>query len=66
MSPLQVNELQKRAKELRAVVVEACQLAEGVVSERLGKQAYVEQEKGNQSRLTRLQQEIDSTVQTLG
>ena len=61
----QVTELQKRSHDLKTALDESCMLAEKVVSERIGKQAYLEQDKANQNRMTRLQTEIDSIVQTL-
>ena len=61
-----MNDLQKKSSELKAILEESCMLAERVVSERIGKQQYLEQDKGNQQRITRLQQDIDSLVQTLG
>lgn len=61
-----VNELQKKSAELKAILEESCILAERVVSERIGKQQYLEQDKSNQQRINRLQQDIDSLVQTLG
>ena len=61
-----MNELQKKSAELKTILEESCILAERVVSERIGKQQYLEQDKSNQQRINRLQQDIDSLVQTLG
>ena len=61
-----MSELQKKSSELKSVLEESSMLAERVVSERIGKQQYLEQEKGNQQRIARLQQEVDTLVQTLG
>ena len=61
----QVTELQKKSHDLKTTLDDSCLLAEKVVAERIGKQAYLDQDKANQNRMTRLKNDIDSIVQTL-
>ena len=58
-------ELQNKVAELKSAVDESCALAEGLVSQRVSKQKYIEQDKSNQSRITRLLQDISGIVQAL-
>jgi len=61
-----ISELQKRAGELKREVDEGYLLADSVVNGSMGKQQYVERDRAIQSRLSRLQTEIDGIVQGLG
>lgn len=63
--PPQVADLQKKSSDLKTIVEESCSLAESLVSERITKQQYLNEEKKNTSRMQRLQQEIDTIVKTL-
>ena len=51
--------------ELKTVLEESCLMAEKVVTDKMNKQKYVEQEKAVQSRIDRLLQEVNAMVQTL-
>ncbi len=61
----QVSDLQKKAGELKSAMDETCVLAEKVVNDRITKQQYIDQEKTTQTRISRLQSDIDAMVQTL-
>ena len=61
-----ISELQKKAGELKREVDEGYLLADSVVNGSMGKQQYVERDRAIQSRLSRLQTEIDGIVQGLG
>ena len=63
--PCQVSDLQKKSSELKVIVDENCTLAERLVAERITKQQYLSDEKGNTSRMQRLQQDINAIVKTL-
>ena len=63
--PFQVSDLQKKSSELKVIVDENCTLAERLVAERITKQQYLSDEKGNTSRMQRLQQDINAIVKTL-
>ena len=63
--PLQVTELQKKSTEVHTVLEEGCSLAERLVSDRIGKQGYMDSESSNQSRLSRLQGDIEAIVKAL-
>ena len=62
---LQVTDLQKKVSDLKAIVEENCTLAERLVAERITKQLYLSEEKGNTSRIQRLQQDIDTLIKAL-
>lgn len=62
---LQVADIQKKMSEVKGLLEESCLLAEKLVSEKLAKQKYVEQEKSLQSRIDRLLVEVNTVVQTL-
>ena len=51
--------------ELKNVLDESCLLAERLVTDKINKQKYIEQEKSSQSRVDRLLQEVNAIVQTL-
>lgn len=61
----QVSDLQKKISDLKLIVEENCTLAERLVAERITKQQYLSEEKGNMSRMQRLQQDIDAIVKAL-
>ena len=61
----QVADLQKKSADLKNIVEDSCILAEGLVSERIAKQQYLNDEKKNTSRMQRLQQDMDTIVKTL-
>jgi oligosaccharyltransferase complex subunit alpha (ribophorin I) len=60
-----VTDLQRKSSDLKVIVDESCTLAERLVAERITKQQYLSDEKGNTSRMQRLQQDINSIVKTL-
>lgn len=62
---MQLGEVQKKMSELKTVLEESCLMAEKVVTDKMNKQKYVEQEKAVQSRIDRLLQEVNAMVQTL-
>ena len=51
--------------EAKALLEESCLLAEKLVSEKLAKQKYIEQEKSLQNRIDRLLVDVNTVVQTL-
>ena len=51
--------------EVKAVLEENCQLAERLLMERITRNEYLEKEKANQSKLVRLQSEMDIVLKSL-
>ena len=60
-----MTDLQRKSSDLKVIVEENCVLAERLVADRITRQQYLTDEKGNTSRMQRLQQDIDAIVKTL-
>ena len=61
----QLQELQKKETELKQLIDQSVVLAQKVVSNKIGKQQYIDSNQNNQAKRDRISEEIEAIIDSL-